>query len=107
MRRCSRSTFEPTVSCEAKGSPHAAALAVAEQPAQAYNPLFIVGPPGVGKTHLLHSIGNYVRAYGGGLTVRYTTVERFTNEFLASLQARDVDAFKQRYRNNDVLLVDD
>jgi chromosomal replication initiator protein len=100
-------TFEQFVIGDANRFAHAAALAVAEQPAQAYNPLFIVGPPGVGKTHLLHSIGNYVRAYGGGLTVRYTTVERFTNEFLASLQARDVDAFKQRYRNNDVLLVDD
>jgi chromosomal replication initiator protein len=100
-------TFEQFVIGDANRFAHAAALAVAELPAQAYNPLFIVGPPGVGKTHLLHSIGNYVRAYGGGLTVRYTTVERFTNEFLAALQARDVDAFKQRYRNNDVLLVDD
>lgn len=100
-------TFEQFVIGPANRFAHAAALAVAELPAQAYNPLFIVGPPGVGKTHLLHSIGNYVRAYGGGLTVRYTTVERFTNEFLAALQARDVDAFKQRYRNNDVLLVDD
>jgi chromosomal replication initiator protein len=100
-------TFEQFVIGDANRFAHAAALAVAELPAQAYNPLFIVGPPGVGKTHLLHSVGNYVRAYGGGLTVRYTTVERFTNEFLAALQARDVDAFKHRYRNNDVLLVDD
>jgi chromosomal replication initiator protein len=100
-------TFEQFVIGDANRFAHAAALAVAELPAQAYNPLFIVGPPGVGKTHLLHSIGNYVRAYGGGLTVRYTTVERFTNEFLKALQARDVDAFKHRYRNNDVLLVDD
>ena len=100
-------TFEQFVIGDANRFAHAAALAVAELPAQAYNPLFIVGPPGVGKTHLLHSIGNYVRAYGGGLTVRYTTVERFTNEFLQALQARDVDAFKHRYRNNDVLLVDD
>ena len=100
-------TFEQFVIGDANRFAHAAALAVAELPAQAYNPLFIVGPPGVGKTHLLHSIGNYVRAYGGGLTVRYTTVERFTNEFLAALQSRDIDAFKHRYRNNDVLLVDD
>jgi chromosomal replication initiator protein len=99
--------FEQFVIGDANRFAHAAALAVAELPAQAYNPLFIVGPPGVGKTHLLHSIGNYVRAYGGGLTVRYTTVERFTNEFLAALQSRGVDAFKHRYRNNDVLLVDD
>jgi chromosomal replication initiator protein len=100
-------TFEQFVIGDANRFAHAAALAVAELPGQAYNPLFIVGPPGVGKTHLLHSIGNYVRAYGGGLTVRYTTVERFTNEFLEALRARDVDAFKHRYRRNDVLLIDD
>jgi len=88
---------------------HAAALAVAELPGQAYNPLFIYGPPGVGKTHLLHSIGNYVREYGNGLTVRYTTIERFTNEFLTSLQtgAAAKEHFKDRYRRNDVLLIDD
>lgn len=100
-------TFEQFVIGDANRFAHAAALAVAELPGQAYNPLFIVGPPGVGKTHLLHSIGNYVRAYGSGLTVRYTTVERFTNEFLEALKARDVDAFKHRYRRNDVLLIDD
>jgi len=100
-------TFEQFVIGDANRFAHAAALAVAELPGQAYNPLFIVGPPGVGKTHLLHCVGNYVRAYGGGLTVRYTTTERFTNEFLAALQSRDVDAFKQRYRRNDVLLIDD
>ncbi|HEY6761652.1 MAG TPA: chromosomal replication initiator protein DnaA [Baekduia sp.] len=100
-------TFEQFVIGDANRFAHAAALAVAELPGQAYNPLFVVGPPGVGKTHLLHSIGNYVQAYGGGLTVRYTTVERFTNEFLEALKARDVDAFKHRYRRNDVLLIDD
>jgi chromosomal replication initiator protein len=100
--------FEQFVIGDANRFAHAAALAVAELPGQAYNPLFIVGPPGVGKTHLLHCIGNYVRAYGGGLTVRYTTTERFTNEFLAALQSRGgIDAFKQRYRRNDVLLIDD
>jgi len=86
---------------------HAAALAVAELPGQAYNPLFVYGPPGVGKTHLLHSIGNYVLAYGAGLTVRYTTVETFTNQFLAALQRGDMDRFKGRYRHSDVLLIDD
>jgi chromosomal replication initiator protein len=100
-------TFEQFVIGDANRFAHAAALAVAENPGNAYNPLFVVGPPGVGKTHLLHSIGNYVRAYGGGLTVRYTTVERFTNEFLEALKTRDVDAFKHRYRRNDVLLIDD
>jgi chromosomal replication initiator protein len=86
---------------------HGAALAVAEMPGQAYNPLFIYGPPGNGKTHLLHSIGNYVSAYGGGLTVRYATIESFTNEFVAALQAGSIDAFKARFRHVDVLLVDD
>ncbi len=88
---------------------HAAALAVAELPGHAYNPLFVYGPPGVGKTHLLHSIGNYVREYGNGLTVRYTTTERFTNEFLTSLQTGSAakERFKERYRRNDVLLIDD
>ncbi len=89
---------------------HAAALAVAELPGQAYNPLFVYGPPGVGKTHLLHSIGHYVQAYGGGLSVRYTTIERFTNEFVSSLQQPGAGAkerFKDRYRRADVLLIDD
>ena len=88
---------------------HAAALAVAELPGQAYNPLFLYGPPGVGKTHLLHAIGNYVRAYGDGLTVRYTTVERFTNDFVAALRggSREIDRFKANHRHVDVLLIDD
>jgi chromosomal replication initiator protein len=100
-------TFEQFVIGDANRLAHAAALAVAELPGQAYNPLFIYGPPGVGKTHLLHSIGNYVRAYGGGLTVRYATAEHFTNDFVASLHSGRVDAFKGRYRRNDVLLIDD
>ena len=66
---------------------HAAALAVAELPAQAWNPLFIHGPPGLGKTHLLHAIGNYVRRYGDGLRVRYATVEDFTAEFVHAVRA--------------------
>jgi len=88
---------------------HAAALAVAELPGQAYNPLFIYGPPGVGKTHLLHSIGNYVRRYITGITVRYTTVEHFTNDFVASIHAggNAMERFKDRYRGVDVLLIDD
>jgi chromosomal replication initiator protein len=88
---------------------HAAALSVAELPAQAYNPLFIHGPPGLGKTHLLHSIGNYVQAFGGGLAVRYTTVEAFTNEFLSALAGSPTGkaAFKRRFRGVDVLLIDD
>jgi len=88
---------------------HAAALSVAELPGQAYNPLFLYGPPGLGKTHLLHSIGSYIEAFSGGLTVRYTTVEAFTNEFVGSLGGRltDKEAFKQRFRAVDVLLIDD
>ena len=102
-----RYTFDQFVIGDTNRFAHAAALAVAELPAQAYNPLFIYGPPGVGKTHLLHSIGNYVRAYGGGLSVRCATVETFTNQFLAALHGGSIDRFKGRYRHNDVLLVDD
>lgn len=89
---------------------HAAALAVAELPGQAYNPLFLHGPPGLGKTHLLHAIGNYILAFGGGAAVRYTTVEAFTNHFIAAVGARSVnrlDYFKRAYRDADVLLIDD
>ncbi|HSD77125.1 MAG TPA: chromosomal replication initiator protein DnaA, partial [Solirubrobacteraceae bacterium] len=100
-------TFDQFVIGPANRFAHAAALAVAELPGQAYNPLFVYGPPGVGKTHLLHSIGNYVRAYGGGLTVRYTTVETFTNQFVRALQSGAVDRFKGLYRRADVLLIDD
>ena len=63
--------------------------------------------PGLGKTHLLHAIGNYVLAFGGGATVRYATVESFTNHFISALGARSLDRFKRAYRNADVLLVDD
>ena len=100
-------TFEQFVIGDSNRLAHAAALAVAELPGHAYNPLFIYGPPGVGKTHLLHSIGNYVRAFGGGLSVRYTTVETFTNEFVAALHGGHIDRFKGRYRHSDVLLIDD
>jgi chromosomal replication initiator protein len=100
-------TFEQFVIGQSNRLAHAAALSVAEMPAQAYNPLFIYGPPGLGKTHLLHSIANYVRAFGGGLTVRYTTVEAFTNEFISALERREIDAFKSRFRRADVLLIDD
>ncbi len=100
-------TFEQFVIGDANRFAHAAALSVAELPGQAYNPLFLYGPPGVGKTHLLHAIGNYVRRYGSGLTVRCTTVERFTNEFLGALHGGDIDHFKATYRRNDVLLIDD
>jgi chromosomal replication initiator protein len=100
-------TFEQFVIGPSNRLAHAAALAVAEMPSQAYNPLFIYGPPGLGKTHLLHCVGNYVTAFGGGLTVRYATAEEFTNAFLAALHARDLDEFKARFRGVDVLLIDD
>jgi chromosomal replication initiator protein len=102
-----RYTFEGFVIGQSNRLAHAAALSVAEMPAQAYNPLFIYGPPGLGKTHLLHSIGNYVRAFGGGLTVRYTTVEAFTNAFVSALSTGEIARFKRRFRDADVLLVDD
>ena len=100
-------TFEQFVIGDANRFAHAAALAVAELPGQAYNPLFIYGPPGVGKTHLLHSVGNYVRACSDGLSVRYATVETFTNQFIAALSGGSIDRFKGRFRHSDVLLIDD
>ncbi len=100
-------TFDQFVIGDCNRLAHAAALTVAEMPAQAYNPLFICGPPGVGKTHLLSSIANLLLAHNPGLTVRCTTGEAFTNEFLGALGARSTDSFKTRFRNVDVLLVDD
>jgi chromosomal replication initiator protein len=100
-------TFDQFVMGDSNRFAHAAALSVAELPGQAYNPLFLYGPPGVGKTHLLHSIGHYVRTFGGGLSVRATTTERFTSEFVAAVKGKDTDRFKDRFRNIDVLLIDD
>ncbi len=102
-----RLTFEQFVIGQSNRLAHAAALAVAELPGQAYNPLFLYGGPGLGKTHLLHAIGNYIRRHRMGLRVRSTTAERFTNEFVAALQTRNVDDFKARFRDTDVLLIDD
>jgi chromosomal replication initiator protein len=86
---------------------HGAALAVAEAPSEAYNPLFLHGPPGLGKTHLLAAIANYLRDNAAGLSVRYATAESFTNEFVVALQSAGSEAFKARYRDIDVLLIDD
>ena len=102
-----RFTFDQFVIGDANRLAHAAALAVAEMPGLAYNPLFVCGPPGFGKTHLLHSIANYVSEHGDGLTVRYTTVEAFTDRFIGALHTGALDAFKAAYRGVDVLLVDD
>lgn len=100
-------TFEQFVIGASNRFAHAAALAAAETPGHAYNPLFIHGRPGLGKTHLLHAIGNYVLRFGSGLTVRYATVEEFTNEFVRAVRERDTGAFKRRFREVDVLLLDD
>jgi chromosomal replication initiator protein len=102
-----RYIFDQFVICDGNRLGHAAALAVAEMPSQAYNPLFIHGKPGLGKTHLLHAIGNYVQAYGDGLTVRYATVEEFTAAFVMAMRNKDNSAFRERFRGADVLLVDD
>ncbi len=100
-------TFEQFVIGDCNRLAHAAALTVAEMPAQAYNPLFICGPPGVGKTHLLSSIASLLLSHSPTLTVRCTTGEAFTNEFLAALVAGHTEAFKARFREIDVLLMDD
>jgi len=102
-----RYTFDQFIIGDGNRLAHAASLAVAELPGQAYNPLFLHAPPGLGKTHLLHAIGNYVVSFGGGAVVRYTTVETFTNQFIRALGSRSLDRFKQAYRNADVLLIDD
>jgi chromosomal replication initiator protein len=102
-----RYTFEQFVICDGNRLAHAAALAVAEMPAQAYNPLFVHGRPGLGKTHLLHAIGNYVQTYGDDLTVRYATVEEFTAAFVKAMRNKDNQAFRERFRGADVLLIDD
>jgi chromosomal replication initiator protein len=102
-----RMTFDQFVIGEGNRLAHAAALAVAEMPGMAYNPLFVCGPPGLGKTHLLHSIANYIAQYGGGLTALYTTVESFTDRFLGALHSGGMESFKAAFRGVDVLLVDD
>ena len=86
---------------------HGAALAVAENPGTAYNPLFICGPPGVGKTHLLHSIADYATRHGNGVRVHLTGAESFANEFIGALRGGDINAFKARHREADLVLVDD
>jgi chromosomal replication initiator protein len=102
-----RYSFDQFIIGDGNRLAHAASLAVAELPGQAYNPLFLHAPPGLGKTHLLHAIGNYVLSFGGGAVVRYTTVEAFTNHFIRALGSRSLDRFKHAYRDADVLLIDD
>ena len=100
-------TFDSFVIGSSNRFTHAAALAVAEAPAEAYNPLFIYGDAGLGKTHLLHAIGAYVREFHPELTVRYVSTEQFMNDFIVSLQRRTIPDFHRRYRVADLVLVDD
>ena len=100
-------TFEQFVIGDGNRFAHAAALAVAEMPGHAYNPLFLHGAPGLGKTHLLHAIGNYVARFGSGLRVRYASIEHFTTQFVNAVRDRRTAAFKDSFRSADVVLIDD
>jgi chromosomal replication initiator protein len=100
-------TFDQFVIGAGNRFAHAAALAVAELPAHSYNPLFLHGSPGIGKTHLLHAIGNYVERFGAGLKVRYATIEEFTSEFVEAVRVKSTANFKHRFRGSDVVLIDD
>ena len=102
-----RYIFETFVIGASNRFAHAAAVAVAEAPAKAYNPLFIYGESGLGKTHLLHAIGAYAKELYGGLRVRYVSSEEFTNDFINSIRDDKASVFQRRYRDLDVLLVDD
>src|SRR3984893_900840 len=100
-------TFETFVIGSSNRFAHAAAVAVAEAPAKAYNPLFIYGDSGLGKTHLLHAIGHYAQSLYHGVKVRYVSSEEFTNDFINMIRDGQQDGFRRRYRDVDVLLVDD
>jgi chromosomal replication initiator protein len=102
-----RYTFEDFVIGASNRFAHAAALSVAESPARSYNPLFIYGPAGLGKTHLLHAIGHHVRALFSSKRVRYVSTETMMNEFVEAMRSKTMPGFKRRYREVDVLLVDD
>ncbi len=101
-------TFDAFVIGSSNRFAHAASVAVAESPAKAYNPLFIYAPSGLGKTHLLHAIGQYAMELGTAKTVRYVSTEEFTNDFINSLRDDKTNAFQRRYRDDvDILLIDD
>ena len=100
-------TFDSFVIGPSNRFPHAAALAVAEQPARSYNPLFIYGGAGLGKTHLLHAIGHHVRRLYPTAVTRYVSSEQFMNEFIMGVREEKMPAFRHRYREADVLLIDD
>ena len=100
-------TFDQFVIGTGNRFAHAAALAVAELPGHSYNPLFLHGSPGIGKTHLLHAIGNFVARFGSGLRIRYATIDEFTAEFVQAVRSGEPADFKQRFRGADVVLIDD
>ena len=100
-------TFDQFVIGAGNRFAHAASLAVAELPGHSYNPLFLHGSPGIGKTHLLHAIGNYVARFGSGLRIRYATIDEFTAEFVQAVRSGEPADFKQRFRGADVVLIDD
>jgi chromosomal replication initiator protein len=102
-----RFTFEAFVTGPSNRFAQAAALAVAETPARAYNPLFVYGGVGLGKTHLLHAIGHFIERNHPELALRYVSVETFTNEFVNALRDGTMRSFKDRYRSTDILLIDD
>jgi chromosomal replication initiator protein len=102
-----RYTFDAFVIGSSNRFAHAAALSVAEAPARSYNPLFIHGGVGLGKTHLLHAVGNYIRQTAPNTSVRYVSTETFMNEFVDAIRTNTQSAFKRRYRECEVLLIDD
>jgi len=102
-----RYTFDQFVIGASNRFAHAAALSVAESPGRSYNPLFIYGPAGLGKTHLMHAIGHHVRTVFRNKRVRYVSTESFMNEFVDAIRAKAMPGFKRRYRDLDVLLIDD
>ena len=102
-----KNTFETFVVGNNNNFAHAAALAVAQNPGKAYNPLFVYGGVGLGKTHLLHAIGQYVSRQRKGARVAYVSSEKFTNEYIEAIQSNDLGRFRKKYRQTDLLLIDD
>jgi chromosomal replication initiator protein len=102
-----KNTFETFVVGDANSHAHAAALAVAQSPGRSYNPLFMYGGVGLGKTHLLHAIGQYVAGHKKGARVAYVSSEKFTNEYIDAIQNNQLVKFRKKYRQSDVLLIDD
>jgi chromosomal replication initiator protein len=100
-------TFDTFVIGAGNRFAHAASLAVAEAPANAYNPLFLYGGVGLGKTHLMHAIGHFILEHSPGTRVLYISSEKFTNEFINAIRDNRGEDFRNKYRNIDVLLIDD